>query len=327
MDKKTKSIIIGIISAFAAVVIIILLFFALSSISSKNNPNSVSNTNLNDIAPNAIESDGNVIVPFEEDDDSIDSDSSQDTSSQEIASVAPASAASYFGRSDIDGITSGIETFSDFVSAVNPTSYEWNTNNMGAASQVTVKLIASDGSYAVIGVPYDSSDYTVDGKKSGSGSDVTTWSVYKASKSKSSDVKEIVWFSNNMKFTLPRNILIGSSYDSITGAYLKKENPDATYLLYDGSDVLTDDAKLKAYKNDSDAYIGGKIYNINTLLNSLYKDNNSAYPFATTCKNVIRYGFNSIVDTSETSGQWYIEYATLNSKVVGIYFHMTGADD
>lgn len=329
MDKKTKSILIGISSSFAVVLVIILLFFSLSGVGAGNKPNNVSNnTNQNDIVVNAVESDGNMVVPFEDDEEeNTENTSSQNVSSQEVSSMSPVSAASYFGRSDIDGITKGIDTFSDFVSAVNPTSYEWNTDNMGATSEVNVKLIASDGSYAVVGVPYDSSDYTVDGEKNGSGSDVTGWSVYKASKSRSSRAKEIVWFSNNMKFTLPRNITIGSSYNSITEAYLKKDNPDATYLLYEGTDVLTDDAKLKAYKNDKAAYIGGKIYRTTTLLNSFYKDNNDAYPFAKTSNNVIRYGFNSIQDTSETSGQWYIEYATKNSKVVGIYFHMTGADD
>lgn len=328
MDKKTKSILIGIGSAFAAVLVIILLFFALSGVSEKNKPDSVSgNTSQNDVAANAVESDGNMVVPFEDDEENTENTSDQNTSSQDVSSVAPVSTASHFGRSDIDGITNGIDTFSDFVSAVNPTSYEWNTDSMGATSEVNVKLIASDGSYAVIGVPYESSDYTIDGEKNGSGSDVTGWSVYKASKSKSSRAKEIVWLSNNMKFNLPRNIVIGSSYNSITEAYLRKDNPDATYLLYEGTDILKDDAKLKAYKGDKDAYIGGKIYRTTTLLNSFYKDNNDAYPFAKTSNNVIRYGFNSIEDTSETSGQWYIEYATKNSKVVGIYFHMTGADD
>lgn len=329
MDKKTKSILIGICAAFATVLIIILLFFALSDVGKKNKPNDISNANANtnDIVSNAVQSDGNMVVPFDEEDNSDDTSSANDVSSQEVSSKAPVSAAAHFGRSDINAITKGIDTFSDFVSAVNPVSYEWNTDNMGAASEVNVKLIASDGSYAIVGVPYGSSDYTVDGEKSGSGKDIADWTVYKSSKSKSSRAKEIVWLSNNMKFTLPRNIKIGSSYNSITEAYLRKDNPDKTYLLYEGPDILTDDAKLKAYKKDKAAYIGGKIYKTSTLLNSFYKENNNAYPFAKTSTNVIRYGFNSIEDTSETSGQWFIEYATKNSKVMGVYFHMTGADD
>ena len=327
MDKKMQSIIIGIVSAFAAVIIIILLFFALSDVGSKNNPKNISGENENDIVSNAVESDGKMVVPFEEEGTDTQEVSSETSATSSADDTAAADSKTHFGRSDINNITKNIITFGDFVSAVNPVSYEWNTDSIGATGEVNVKLIASDGSYAVVGVPYDSADYTVDGKKSGSGSDVTKWSVYNASKSKSSRAKEIVWFSNNMKFTLPRNVRIGSAYDSITGAYMRKENPDTTWKLYEGADVLKDESKLKAYKKDKDAYIGGKIYKTSTLLNSFYENNNDAYPFAKTSTNVIRYGFNSIEDTTETSGQWYIEYATKNSKVVGIYFHMTGADD
>lgn len=325
MDRKTKSVLIGVASSFAAVLVIVLMFFSLANLGDDSVKTSVSGSNANQSNSQKSGKDGQTIVPFDDEDDSaVSSDTSSDaTSSDEVQSgrVQP------FLRSDIDNITKGLNTFAKIISAVNPVSYEWTAESMGATSEVEVKLIASDGSYAVVGVPYESSDYTVGGETSGIGIDVTDWALYDASRKKECRVKEIVWLSNDMKFNLPRGVVIGTPYDDITAAYFKLEDAPQTYLLYQGADVMTDEAKLKAYHNDKSAYVGGKIYKTSTLLNSFYSDDHSAYPFADISNNVIRYGFNSIVDTNETSGQWYIEYATKNSKVVGIYFHMTGADD
>ena len=109
--------------------------------------------------------------------------------------------------------------------------------------------------------------------------------------------------------------------------HYKTPNPDKSYILYDVKDVLTDSGKMKLYNKAKEAYIGGKIYKTTTMLQYNYKDNPGAYPFANNSKNIIRYGFNSIADTDEVLGQWYIDYATANSKVVGVYYHMKGADD
>ena len=211
--------------------------------------------------------------------------------------------------------------------AVSPVSYEWNTDRIKATSEVEVKLVAYDGSYAVIGVPYETPDYTIDGEITGSGSDVTEWNVYDKCKKEECRAKEIVWLSNKMKFTLPRGVRIGAAYTDISEAYYKNPNPDKSYIYYDVKDVLTDSAKLKKYNKAEEAYIGGKIYKTTTMIEYNYKENPDAYPFTNNSKNIIRYGFNSIVDTDETLGQWYIDYATANSKVVGVYFHMKGADD
>lgn len=324
MDRKTKSVLIGIGASFAAVLVIVLMFFSLADIGGDGGKVSVSGSNVGQTGSKT--KDGQTIVPFDDDeDDSVVSDnvSSDDVSSDEVTvgKVQP------FLRSDIDGITKGYETFAKLISAVSPVSYEWSAESMGATSEVEVKLIASDGSYAVVGVPYESSDYTVGGETNGIGIDVTDWKLYDASRKKTCRVKEIVWFSNDMKFNQPRGIKIGTSYSEITEAYYKVENSSQTYVLYQGDDVMFEEAKRKAYHNDKAAYVGGKIYKTSTLLNSFYADDHSAYPFADISNNVIRYGFNSIVDTNETLGQWYIEYATKNSQVVGIYFHMTGADD
>ena len=325
MDRKTKSILIGVGSSFAAVLVIVLLFFSLADLNVQDDRKAyVSSSNANKNNTDTAQPDEQVIVPFDDDDDGTSSDTSSDTVSSEDVKkdeVKP------FGRSDIDGITKGMNTFAKLVSAVNPSSYEWTTESMGATSEVEVKLVASDGSYAVIGVPYKSDDYTIDGNTYGVGADITDWDPYDDVRGKECRVKEIVWLSNNMKFNLPRGVKIGTAYNDITEAYFKLENPPQTYVLYQGADVMTDEAKLKAYKKDKAAYVGAKIYKTSTLLNSLYADDNDAYPFAHTSNNVIRYGFNSIVDTNDTSGQWYIEYATKNSKVMGVYFHMTGADD
>lgn len=328
MDQKTKSMLIGVGSAFAAVLVIVLLFFSISGIGSgSGDSKSAKGSKDTTVQVVSVDSDGNTVVMFDDDDEGNDtasaSSEAESTSSEEAATQNNQP----FGRSDIDGITGGISTFAQFVSAVSPVSYEWSAQKMGATGEVTVKLIAADGSYAVIGVPYESGDYTVDGETHGLGIDVTDWTVYDKSKKEECRVTEIVWLSNKMKFTLPRGVKIGTAYADITAAYYKLENPEKSYLLYEFTDVVSDEAKLKAYKGDKSAYVGGKIYKTTTLLNSYYKDNNDAYPFATTSKNVIRYGFNSIVDTTETSGQWYIEYATMNSKVMGVYFHMSGADD
>ena len=330
MDQKTKSMLIGVGSAFAAVLVIVLLFFSISGIGEgSGDSKSAKGSKKSDVQVVSVDSDGNTVILFDDEEDDDDVSSKPETvSSQEVSSAEEVKQnAKPFGRSDIDGITDGISTFSQYVSAVSPVSYEWTADKMGATGEVTVKLIASDGSYAVIGVPYESSDYTVGGETHGLGIDVTDWTVYDKSRKEECRVTEIVWLSNKMKFTLPRGVKIGTAYNDISVAYYKLENPDKSYLLYEFSDMVKDETKLKAYKNDKSAYVGGKVYKTTTLLDSFYKDNNDEYPFATTSKNVIRYGFNSIVDTAETSGQWYIEYATMNSKVMGVYFHMKGADD
>lgn len=330
MDKKTRSIIIGLCSAFAAVLVIVLLFFAMAGLMGNNKVGTVSgndtnNVNNNDtVSENMVESDGGLVVPFDDsqpDDTASDASSSAEVSSEPVSSETPVKKAAHFGRSDIDTLGNSADKFSEFVSAVNPVSYEWNTQNMGAASEVTVKLTAADGSYAVIGVPYDSSDYTVDGKNSGSGDDVTGWTVYKASKSESCTLLELVCFSNKMKFSMPRDIKVGTAYNAVTAAYLNLSTADKTYLLYEGTDILTDSAKLKSYKEYKSAYIGGKIYKISTYLNSFYKNNSETYPFTNKCNNIIRYGYNSIGDTNVTTGQWYIEYATKDYKVAGVRFY------
>ncbi len=343
MDQKTKSIVIGLGSAFAAVMVIILLFFAISGLTGGNDVDTVSGNNKNNAdkyeSQNLVESDGNLVVPF--DDSQPDDDGKQDTSSQSVSSEPVSSEpekekAAPFGRSDIDSFYNSAEKFSEFVAAVSPVSYEWNTNNFAAICEVTVKLIAADGSYAVIGVPYDCETadtadggkaYVVDGKDSGLGEDVKSWKVYESSKSESCTMYELVFFSNKMKFDMPRGIKIGSSYNGVLEAYLNMNNTDKTYLLYEGADVLTDSAKLKKYKSYKPAYIGGKVYKIATFLNSFYKDNNDAYPFTGKCNSIIRYGYNSIGDTSETSGQWYVEYATKDYKVVGVRFYNASAND
>lgn len=330
MDQKTKSMLIGVGSAFAAVLVIVLLFFSISGIGSGSGKSgSAKGAKDQTVQVVSVDSDGNTVVIFDDDEDDADSASSEPSAESSATSSEEDTkqSAKPFGRSDIDGITDGISTFAQFVSAVSPVSFEWSAEKMGATGEVTVKLIASDGSYAVIGVPYASDDYTVDGETHGLGIDVTDWKVYDKSQKEDCRVTEIVWLSNKMKFTLPRGVKIGTAYGDISTAYYKLENPEKSYLLYEFTDVVNDETKLKAYKNDKSAYVGGKIYKTTTLLDYYYKDNNDAYPFATTSKNVIRYGFNSIVDTTETSGQWYIEYATMNSKVMGVYFHMSGADD
>lgn len=332
MDMKTKSILIGLASSFVAVMVIVLLFFSLADLDGSKGR--ITDSGKNAVNSDQTVSDGKTVSDDEGDKENEKGDKEKDdVSSEEVSSEDTTSSeeeeqeTGAFGRKDIEGITKGFGTFAKVVSAVSPVSYEWNAQSMGATSEVEVKLIASDGSYAVIGVPYESSDYTVDGETDGIGIDVTDWDVYDQTRKKQCRVKEIVWLSNNMKFKQPRGVKIGTAYGDITAAYLKIENPSKSYLLYQGTDVITDENKLNAYKKDSSAYIGGKVYKTTTLLDSLYKEDPDAYPFARTSKNVIRYGFNSIVDTDDTSGQWYIEYATQNSKVMGIYFHMTGADD
>lgn len=327
MDIKTKSILIGLGSSFAAVLVIVLLFLSVSGISSSNQkPTEPSKQKVETVS---VDSEGNTVVVFDEGEDD-DTGSQSDASSKEASSAVSSQEEETmppFGRSDIDGITANIGNFGKLVAAVEPVSYEWNTDRIGATGEVEVKLIAEDGSYAVVGVPYDSDDYRVDGEKEGSGEDITEWSLYTDNKKESYRVKAIVWRSNKMKFKLPRGIKIGTAYNDISAAYLKIQNPDKSYQFYEASDVLKDEAKLSAYKKAESAYIGGKVYKTTTLLSSVYKDQPDAFPFADNSKNVLRYGFNSIVDTKDASGQWYIEYATKNSKVVGVYFYMKGADD
>lgn len=330
MDEKTKSIIIGLVSAFAAVVVIILLFFTITGLNGSGTDNTIAGSSKETTEVVSVDSDGNRVIIIDDDDEDEDDESnpaSSETSSDVSSEEEKTSKASFFGRSDIDGITNGIKTFAQFVRAVDPSSYEWNTDMIKATGEVEVKLIAGDKSYAVIGVPYDTSDYTINGEIEGRGEDVTAWEIYEKCKKKECRAKEIVWLSNKMKFTLPRGVKVGTNYADISEAYYKDPNPAKSYILYEMKDVLTDSNKIKKYDKAKDAYIGGKVYKTSTMVEYNYKDNPSAFPFANNSKNIIRYGFNSIVDTDETSGQWYIDYATANSKVVGVYFHMKGADD
>ena len=333
MDEKTKGIVIGLASAFAAVLVIILLFFTITGINGSGSDNKGKSGNKDYTETVSVDSDGNRIIIIDDEDEDEDgegevsSDSESSAESDVSSKEEKAQKTGFFGRSDIDGITEGIKTFAQFVKAVSPASYEWNTDNIKATGEVEVKLIAYDGSYAVIGVPYEAPNYTINGEVVGSGKDVTDWEIYDKCKKKECRAKAIVWFSNKMNFTLPRGVKIGTAYADISEAYYKDPEPAKSYIFYEMKDVLTDSAKIKKYDKAQEAYIGGKLYKTTTMIEYNYKDNPDAYPFANNSKNIIRYGFNSIVDTDEASGQWYIDYATANSKVVGIYYQMKSADD
>lgn len=333
MDAKTKSIVIGLVSAFAAVMVIILLFFTISGVSGSGDSSKGKKNHGDSVETVSVDSDGNVVVIIddEDEDDGDGEDEQESVSSQETVSSKEEKPQktdyNIFGRSDINGITSGISTFAEFVDAVSPVSYEWNTDKIKATFEVEVRLVSYDGSYAVIGVPYKAPDYTIDGEIEGRGDDVTDWDVYEKCKSKECRAKEIVWLSNKMKFKLPRGVKIGADYPDISAAYYKTPNPEKSYILYDVNEVMPDSAKLKKYKKKSGAYIGGKLYKTTTMIEYNYKDNPSAYPFSDNSKNIIRYGFNSIYDTDDASTQWYIDYATMNSKLIGVYYHMKGEDD
>jgi len=331
MDQKQKSIIIGLVSGCAAVLIIVLLFFSINGLTGNGDNKSKKGGNNDNVQIVSVDSEGNMIVIIDDDDDededSVSSEKKASSEDAESDEEGDTSAVGIFGRGDIAEITSGIKTFAQFVKAVSPVKYEWNTDKIKATSEVEVTLFAYDGSYAIIGVPYEAPGYTIDGEIEGSGEDVTQWDIYDKCKNTECRAKEIVWFSNKMKFTLPRGVKIGSDYPDISAAYYKTPNPEKTYILYDVKDVLKDSAKLKAYNKAKEAYIGGKLYKTTTMIEYNYKDNPDAYPFVDNSKNIIRYGFNSIVDTNEASSQWYIDYATANSKVVGVYYHMKGEDD
>lgn len=320
MDLKTKSILIGLASSFVAVMLIVILFFSLADIGGKKKP--VDTVKPND-GSSVVVSDGGEVT-----DDTQKTDAQDTVSSEEpVSSEAEKETVGPFGRADIDVITENKNTFAKVVKAVNPVSYEWTAENMSATGEVDVKLMAEDGSYAVIGVPYQSSDYTVGGEASGLGIDVTDWEIYDETRKKEARIKEIVWLSNSFGFTLPRDVKIGTSYKDIAPAYLQVTHADSQYTMYDVSDVITDENKLKTYKNTKGAYIGAKLYKTTTLLSKVYPDDSDAYPFANNSKNIYRYGYNSIVDTKNASGQYYLEYATQNSKVMGVYYHATGAKD
>jgi len=327
MDEKTKSIVIGLVAAFAAVMIIILLFFSVTKMNGSGFDSGKSKRHGEDTTASVnIDSDSsNVIIIDDEETD--EEEEASDESSEVSSEEQKTEKTGFFGRSDIDAITDGIKTFAQFVKAVDPVSYQWNTDKIKATGEVEVKLIAYDKSYAVIGVPYKAPDYTIDGEIEGSGNDVTEWKIYEKCKKENCRAKEIVWLSNKMKFTLPRGVKIGTDYPDISEAYYKDPNPAKTYILYEMKDVISDNAKIKKYNKAKLAYVGGKLYKTTTMIEYNYKDNPDDYPFANNSKNIIRYGFNSIVDTDDASTQWYIDYATANSRVVGIYYQMKGPDD
>jgi len=331
MDEKTKSIVIGLVSAFAAVIIIILLFFSITGINGSGHDSKGKTGSKDHTEVVSVDSEGNRVVIIDDDEDEdAESDEAADSSEAESevsSEEEKVEKTGFFGRSDIKAITEGIKTFAQFVDAVDPVSYEWNTDKIKATGEVEVKLVAYDKSYAVIGVPYKAPDYTIDGEIVGSGKDVTKWNIYEKCKKKECRAKEIVWRSNKMEFTLPRGVKIGTDYPDISEAYYKDPNPSKSYILYEMKDVISDSAKVKKYNKAKEAYIGGKLYKTTTMIEYNYKDNPDAYPFANNSKNIIRYGFNSIVDTDDASTQWYMDYATYNSKVIGVYYHMKGADD
>ena len=342
MDAKTKSIVIGLVSAFAAVMIIIMLFFTITGINGSGTDSKGRSGNRDNPETVSVDSDNSRVVIIDDDESEDEeenpksssketedesSEDSSDESSDESSKEEEVKKTGFFGRSDIKKITNGIKTFAEYVDAVDAVAYEWNTDNIKATGEVEVKLIAYDKSYAVIGVPYKAPDYTIDGEIVGSGKDITEWKIYEKCKKKECRAKEIVWLSNKMKFTLPRGVKIGTAYPDISAAYYQDPNPAKSYILYEMKDVISDNAKVKKYNKAKEAYIGGKLYKTTTMIEYNYKQNPDAYPFAHNSKNIIRYGFNSIVDTDEATSQWYIDYATFNSKVIGVYYHMKGEDD
>ena len=62
MDAKTKSIVIGLISAFAAVMIIIMLFFTISGINGSGSDNKAQSGNKDKSEVVSIDSDGNRVI-------------------------------------------------------------------------------------------------------------------------------------------------------------------------------------------------------------------------------------------------------------------------
>ena len=83
MDAKNKSIVIGLISAFAAVMIIIMLFFTISGINGSCSDNKAQSGNKDKSEVVSIDSDGNRVIIIDDEDEDGDESSDPSKSSSE----------------------------------------------------------------------------------------------------------------------------------------------------------------------------------------------------------------------------------------------------
>ena len=92
MDEKTKSIIIGLVAAFAAVIIIILLFFSISGINGSGTDNKGKSNKRSYSESVSVDSEGNRVVIIDdednEDEDEDDKPASSEASDEESSEVS-----------------------------------------------------------------------------------------------------------------------------------------------------------------------------------------------------------------------------------------------
>ncbi len=228
-----------------------------------------------------------------------------------------------FNYNDVSSIAAEMETLSDFVRKVSPTSIGWNTDEYNEKGCVRITLTSEYG-YAVLDVKpvtAGSDPYLIDGEKSGSvsGSNVSDWQWYIDNKEAGCNISSVVWTSADFGIKPVRNVTIGSTLAALTDHYLCVNGGATT--LYKASDVIKDQNKLNAILSDENIYtfVGGRVYSIGSYLDKYYHGKEHTFLFED-CDYIVQYGCNSIMEHNYTTGSWIIEYAVKEDIVTGISF-------
>lgn len=229
-----------------------------------------------------------------------------------------------FNYSDVTSIAENLNTLEDFVEAVSPQSYCWDTTEYTATGNVTISLIAQSGIVTLDVKPLaalDEKNPTIDGQQAGSvnASSITEWEWYEANKASGCNISSVTWLSEEFGISVVRDIKLGSSMAEVTQNYLCING--GASVLYKASDVITNQQKLNELLANENVYtfVGGKVYGMSSYLEKYYSGKEHSYRFAD-CDYVIQYGCNSIMEYDYTTGSWIIEYAVKDDCTVGITF-------
>lgn len=255
--------------------------------------------------------------------------------SKTTASTAPSSEPSQeaavsngkreFNYDDVTAIAANLHTLEDFVSAVHPTSFCWDTTNYARHGCVRISLISAGGSVTLdvkpLAVEPAVENYLIGGEISGSmnASSLEDLEWYRLNAASGCNICSVTWISQEFGIEPVRGIHVGTGLADVVGQYLCINGGATT--LYKASDVIKNQSKLNALLACENVYtfVGGRVYTIDSYLQKYYAEKEHSYRFAD-CGQVVQYGCNSVMEFNYTTGSWIIEYAIKNDTVEGITF-------
>ncbi len=230
-----------------------------------------------------------------------------------------------FNYDDVSNIAADLKTLEDFVTALNPTTFSWDTTEYALTGCVRVYLVSAYGDVTLdvkpllplAGYGKISMENQITGSRSSSS--ITDWEWYQNNKGAGCNISSVNWLAEEFAIAPVRDIKVGTSMTDVIANYLCVNGGATT--LYKASDVITDQDKLNTLLAGENAYtfVGGRVYSIGSYLEKYYEGKENSYRFAD-CDYVIQYGCNSVMDYDYITGSWLIEYAIKDDTVNGITF-------